>query len=293
VKPSYGRVSRNGLVAFGSSLDQIGTFAADVEGAAALLEVIAGPDPLDSTCSNRATEPWSQQRDPQDAPIRIGLPKEYTSVLDDEAKAALLAPLEAMDGVQLVEISLAHTEFAIATYYVLGSAEASANLARYDGIRYGVRVQEAGADLEETYIASRSQGFGAEVKRRIMLGTFALSAGYYDAYYNKACAARRAIGADFKQAFEQVDLIASLTAPSTAFPLGSKTADPLSMYLSDIFTVPVSLAGLPALSLPGQLAKDGLPWGLQVIAPPWREDRMFGFASRLEAKLVEQGRSQA
>ncbi len=288
VKPTYGRVSRNGLVAFGSSLDQVGPFASDVAGAATLLEVIAGPDPLDSTCADRPALAWSESIDDGDKPIRVGLPREYTEGLSTEARAALLSPLEAIPGVELVEVSLPHTDFAIATYYVLASAEASANLARYDGIRYGVRVQEEGAGLEEVYIASRSEGFGPEVKRRIMLGTFALSAGYYDAYYNKACQARNAIRKEFEEAFTQVDVIASLTAPSTAFELGSKTDDPISMYLSDIFTVPSSLAGLPGMSLPGGLDERGLPWGLQVLAPHWQESAMFGFAARLEAQVLRQ-----
>jgi aspartyl-tRNA(Asn)/glutamyl-tRNA(Gln) amidotransferase subunit A len=218
----------------------------------------------------------------------VGLPREYTEGLSDAARAALLEPLEAMNGVELVEVSLPHTDFAIATYYVLASAEASANLARYDGIRYGVRVQEDGAGLDEVYIASRTQGFGPEVKRRIMLGTFALSAGYYDAYYTKACQARSAIRKDFEDAFTQVDVLASLTAPSTAFELGSRTSDPISMYLSDIFTVPASLAGLPAMSLPGRLDERGLPWGLQVLAPHWQESAMFRFAARLEAQVARQ-----
>jgi len=293
VKPTYGRVSRNGLVAFGSSLDQVGPFASDVAGAASLLEVIAGPDPLDSTCANRPALAWSESVKDEDQPIRVGLPRQYTSGLSDEARAALMTPLEAMPGVELVDVSLPHTDFAIATYYVLASAEASANLARYDGIRYGVRVEEAGAGLEEVYVASRSKGFGPEVKRRIMLGTFTLSAGYYDAYYNKACQARDAIRNDFAQSFKDVDVIASLTAPSTAFELGSKTDEPISMYLSDIFTVPASLAGLPAMSLPGALDDRGLPWGLQVLAPHWQEDTMFRFAARLEAQVLrQQGGSQ-
>jgi aspartyl-tRNA(Asn)/glutamyl-tRNA(Gln) amidotransferase subunit A len=288
VKPTYGRVSRNGLVAFGSSLDQVGPFASDVVGAATLLEAIAGPDPMDSTCADRPTLAWSEVTADDSQPVRVGLPREYTEGLSDAARAALLEPLEAMNGVELVEVSLPHTDFAIATYYVLASAEASANLARYDGIRYGVRVQEDGAGLDEVYIASRTQGFGPEVKRRIMLGTFALSAGYYDAYYTKACQARSAIRKDFEDAFTQVDVLASLTAPSTAFELGSRTSDPISMYLSDIFTVPASLAGLPAMSLPGRLDERGLPWGLQVLAPHWQESAMFRFAARLEAQVARQ-----
>jgi len=293
VKPTYGRVSRNGLVAFGSSLDQVGPLANDVAGAAALLEVIAGSDSMDSTCADRPSESWSQRLEPLDRPTRVGLPQEYIADLSDTARAALMDPLEAMQNVELVELSLPHTAYAIATYYVLASAEASANLARYDGIRYGVRVQEPGAGLEEVYVASRSNGFGDEVKRRIMLGTFALSAGYYDAYYSKAQQARRAIRQDFLNAFAEVDVMVSLTAPSTAFELGSKTDNPISMYLSDIFTVPASLAGIPAMSLPGRSDEQGLPWGLQVLAPHWQEEAMFRFAAQLEHQVAASERGQA
>jgi len=286
VKPTYGRVSRNGLVAFGSSLDQVGPFAANVKDAARLLQVIAGGDPMDATCPDQPIEEWTAGLDESDEPVRVGLPVEYTSDLTDEARAALMGPLEAMDNVELVEISLPHTRFAIAAYYVLASAEASANLARFDGIRYGVRVTEPGANLQEIYVASRTAGFGPEVKRRIMLGTFALSAGYYDAYYGKAQQARAAIQADFEQAFAQVDVIASLTSPTTAFELDARSQDPLAMYLSDIFTVPSSLAGLPAISVPAGADDQGLPWGLQVLAPHWAEDAMFRFAARIERQAA-------
>jgi len=289
VKPTYGRVSRSGLVAFGSSLDQVGPFATSVKGAASLLQVIAGGDPMDATCPDQPIDDWARALDAPAQAIRVGLPAEYTADLNDEARAALMAPLEAMDNVELVEVSLPHTRFAIAAYYVLASAEASANLARFDGIRYGVRVAEPGADLQEVYVASRTAGFGPEVKRRIMLGTFALSAGYYDAYYGKAQQARAAILADFDAAFEQVDVIASLTSPTTAFELDARTEDPLAMYLSDIFTVPSSLAGLPAISVPAGTDAEGLPWGLQVLAPHWSEDVMFRFAARVERQAATEG----
>ncbi|MEE2827798.1 MAG: Asp-tRNA(Asn)/Glu-tRNA(Gln) amidotransferase subunit GatA [Myxococcota bacterium] len=288
IKPTWGRVSRRGLVAFGSSLDQVGPFGSDVAGAAALLSVIAGPDPLDSTCaSDLPSEDLAASAD-DGRSLRIGIPQEYIEGLSDEVRSVLMAPLEGVSGVEIVPVSLPHTRYAIATYYVLASAEASSNLARFDGVRYGQRRVEPGDGLDALYVQSRSQGFGPEVQRRIMLGTFVLSSGYYDAYYGKAQAARRVIREDFAAAFEQVDLIASLTSPTTAFPLGDKTADPLSMYLSDIFTVPSSLAGVPALSMPVAQDQDGLPWGLQLVAPHFEEARMLRFASRIEA-WVEAG----
>ncbi len=292
VKPSYGRVSRNGLVAFGSSLDQVGPLASDVAGAAALLEAIAGPDPMDSTCWPEApTERWTDGLDTDSGPIRVGLPREYVDGLTDDARQALMSPIEALNDAEIVPIELPHTEYAVATYYILASAEASANLARYDGIRYGQRVQEEGAGLQQVYTESRSQGFGDEVKRRIMLGTFALSAGYYDAYYGKAQQARAAINADFEAAFESVDVLVGLTSPTTAFPLGDRSNDPLAMYLSDIFTIPASLAGIPALSLPAGTDGQGLPWGLQVLAPRWQEGAMFRFAARVERAIAALGGS--
>jgi len=285
LKPSWGRVSRSGLVAFGSSLDQVGPLATDVAGAAAMLEVIAGPDPLDSTSLQEPSP--SELSDPSDsgAPLRVGVPEEYIEGLGDEARAALDAALSALPGVEVVSISLPHTRYAIATYYVLASAEASSNLARFDGVRYGRRAGPPEDGLDALYLRSRTEGFGPEVQRRIMRGTFVLSAGYYDAYYGKAQAARRVIGQDFDAAFERVDLLVSLTTPSTAFALGAKTQDPLAMYLSDIFTVPASLAGLPAMSVPIGEDGQGLPWGLQVIAPAAQEVPMIRFASRVEDSL--------
>ena len=278
VKPTYGRVSRYGLVAFGSSLDQVGPLANDVAGARALLGVIAGHDPADSTSEQ---PPAAAAATPGDGPLRVGLPREYTEGLAPAARAALDAALAALGDVELVDVALPHPEFAIATYYVLASAEASANLARFDGVRYGARIDDGGG-LDAMYTATRSDGFGPEVQRRILLGTFALSAGYYDAYYGKAETARRAIAADFDAAFARVDVIAGLTSPTTAFELGARTADPLQMYLSDIFTIPASLAGLPAVSVPAGEDDEGLPWGLQLIGPKWSEARLLDVAGRVE-----------
>jgi len=285
LKPTWGRVSRSGLVAFGSSLDQVGPFASDVEGAALLLAAISGADPLDSTT---LTEPLSSTLGAAADPggtVRIGVPGEYLEGLSEEAHAVLNRALSALPDVEVVSVSLPHTRYAIATYYVLASAEASSNLARFDGVRYGRREGAAEDGLDALYIRSRSAGFGPEVKRRIMLGTFVLSSGYYDAYYGKAQAARRVIGQDFDAVFDEVDFVVGLTSPTTAFPLGDKTDDPLSMYLSDIFTVPASLAGIPAISLPIGEDNDGLPWGLQVIAPSGKEEAMLGFARRVESSL--------
>jgi aspartyl-tRNA(Asn)/glutamyl-tRNA(Gln) amidotransferase subunit A len=283
MRPTYGRVSRSGLIAFASSLDQIGPVGVDVASAAALYDVISGPDPLDSTSSDEPpASALEAARTPGEAPLRVGLPAEYLEGLSPEARDALDAAL-AVPGFTVVPVRLPHTEYAVATYYVLASAEASSNLARFDGIRYGRRVQKPDATLQDVYIDSRTEGFGPEVQRRIMLGTFALSAGYYDAYYGKANRARQAIRADFSAAFEQVDLIASLTSPTTAFPLGARTADPLAMYLSDIFTIPASLAELPSISVPAGADDAGLPWGLQLTAPAFAEAALFAAAARVEA----------
>ncbi|MCP4868358.1 MAG: Asp-tRNA(Asn)/Glu-tRNA(Gln) amidotransferase subunit GatA [Proteobacteria bacterium] len=285
LKPSWGRVSRYGLVAFGSSLDQVGPIANDVAGAAALLQAIAGPDPLDSTCSGEPAGDYSAGLG-GDAPLRVGLPREYVDELSTEARAALDAGLAALGDIEVVDVSLPHTSFAIATYYVLASAEASTNLSRFDGVRYGARIEPGGEGLDGMYTATRSDGFGAEVQRRILLGTFALSSGYYDAYYGKAQTAREAIRGDFVAAFADVDVLVGLTAPTTAFPLGSKTADPVQMYLSDIFTIPASLAGLPAISVPVGTDGDGLPWGLHLIGPELAEARVLSAAARVERGLA-------
>ncbi|MBI2361726.1 MAG: Asp-tRNA(Asn)/Glu-tRNA(Gln) amidotransferase subunit GatA, partial [Deltaproteobacteria bacterium] len=266
LKPTYGRVSRFGIVAFASSLDQVGPMTKDVMDSALMLEAIAGFDPMDSTSINALVPPYSRYLDGDVKGLRAGIPKEYfvrgmqTEV--EEAVKEAIGTL-AKNGVDTVEVSLPHTEYAIAAYYIIATAEASSNLARYDGMKYGFRAH--GRDLTETYVNTRAEGFGAEVKRRIMLGTYALSAGYYDAYYLKAQKVRALIKKDFDEAFKTCDVIITPTAPTTAFRIGEKTQDPLQMYLSDIFTISVNLAGLPALSLPCGFDSDGLPIGLQII----------------------------
>lgn len=303
VKPTYGRVSRFGLVAFASSLDQIGPFASDVRGAARVLSVIAGKDPRDMTCIDAPVDDFEAACGKSIAGLRIGVPDEYFAKgLDPEVEAsvrAAIARLEA-DGAVVKKVQLGHTRHAVATYYVLATAEASSNLARFDGVRYGLRVEPGALGKGETsggrtvrntqksalramYGATRDAGFGAEVKRRILLGTFVLSAGYYDAYYLKAQKVRTLIRRDFDAAFREVDAIVCPTSPTAAFELGAKTADPLSMYLSDVYTLPASLAGLPALSVPCAPTKGGLPVGLQIIAPALRETTMFALASAWES----------
>jgi len=305
VKPTYGRVSRFGLVAFASSLDQIGPFASDVRGAARVLSVIAGKDDRDMTCLAAPAADFEGACGASVKGLRIGVPEEYFAKgLDPEVEAsvrAAIARLEA-DGCTVKKVHLAHTRHAVATYYVLATAEASSNLARFDGVRYGLRVEPerrggvagaggAGASpasaqksaLRAMYGATRDAGFGAEVKRRILLGTFVLSAGYYDAYYLKAQKVRTLIRRDFDAAFGEVDAIVCPTSPTPAFLLGEKTSDPLSMYLSDVYTLPASLAGLPAISVPCAPTAAGLPVGLQIIAPALHETTMFTLASAWEA----------
>jgi aspartyl-tRNA(Asn)/glutamyl-tRNA(Gln) amidotransferase subunit A len=283
VKPTYSRVSRYGVIAYASSLDQVGPFAKTVRDAAILLRAIAGVDSRDSTCAARPVPDYEKALDAKIKGVRIGVPKEFfvegmEAEVEDSVRAAL-RQYEAI-GASIREISLPHTAYAIATYYVIATAEASANLARYDGIRYGLRV--AAENNIELYNRTRAQGFGAEVKRRIMLGTFALSAGYYDAYYLKAQRVRTLIRTDFERAFEQCDVIATPVAPATAFRLGEKTDDPLKMYLSDIFTISVNLAGLPALSLPCGYDDIGLPIGLQLIGPAFGEEAILRAADAYE-----------
>jgi aspartyl-tRNA(Asn)/glutamyl-tRNA(Gln) amidotransferase subunit A len=286
VKPTYGRVSRFGLIAFASSLDQIGAFASDVDGARRVLATIAGHDPADETSLRRGAEDLVDPAPAAIAGLRIGVPEEYFAEgLDADVARRVrdaLAIFEAR-GATLVPITLPHTRYAVATYYVIATAEASSNLARFDGVRYGLA---APADsLGELYRSTRNLGFGREVKRRILLGTFVLSAGYYDAYYVQAQRARTLIRRDFSAAFERVDVIAAPTSPTVAFPLGARTADPLAMYLSDVCTLPASLAGLPALSLPTPSAAGELPVGLQIIARPLDDARLFGVARAFEAAL--------
>ena len=280
-RPTYGRVSRSGLIAFASSLDQIGPLAADVAGAAALYDTIAGHDPLDSTSSTRPGADAQGAAARPASGLRVGVPRECLEGLSDDARSVLDAALAA-SGFEVVPVELPHTEYAVATYYVLASAEASSNLSRFDGVRYGRRVEKPGASLQDVYLDSRTEGFGPEVQRRIMLGTFALSAGWYDQYYGKAERARAAIAGDHAAAFDNVDLLASLTSPTTAFRFGDRTADPLAMYLSDIFTIPAALAGLPSISVPVARDPSGLPWGLQLTAPAWAEAALFSAAARVE-----------
>ena len=272
VKPTYGRVSRYGVIAYASSLDQVGPLTRDVADAAVVLEAIAGHDPADSTASPRPVPAYLTELEGGVRGLRLGLPKEYfVEGMQPEVEAAVRDAVQTLErlGATVEPVSLPHTEYAIATYYLVATAEASSNLARYDGVRYGLRVP-AGA-LGEMYEASRAAGFGAEVKRRIMLGTYALSAGYYDAYYLKAQQVRTLIRRDFEQAFQRCDALVTPVAPTTAFRRGEKTDDPLTMYLSDIFTISVNLAGLPGLALPCGVDGNGLPIGLQVIGRPFDE----------------------
>jgi len=272
LKPTYGRVTRYGIIAFASSLDQVGPITSDVEDAAILLKVIAGKDPKDSTSVDREVPDYPSLIKEKVEGLKIGLPEEYFGDgVDEEVLKRIEDAIKVLEklGVQFKKISLPHTEYAIATYYIVAPAEASSNLARYDGIRYGLRVK--GKDLIDTYFETRSKGFGAEVKRRIMLGTYALSSGYYDAYYLKALKVRTIIRNDFLEAFKEVDAIITPTTPTPAFKLGEKISDPLRMYLSDIFTVSVNLAGLPGISIPAGFTQNGLPVGMQIIGRPFDE----------------------
>jgi aspartyl-tRNA(Asn)/glutamyl-tRNA(Gln) amidotransferase subunit A len=291
VKPTYGRVSRFGLVAFASSLDQIGPFATDVRGAARVLGVIAGGDQRDMTCLDAPVEDFEAACGRSVKGLRLGIPEEYFAPgLDPEVEARVrsaIARLEA-DGCVVKKVHLPHTRHAVATYYVLATAEASSNLARFDGVRFGLRVEPdrrstTTSALRAMYGATRDAGFGPEVKRRILVGTFVLSAGYYDAYYLKAQRVRTLIRRDFDTAFHEVDAIVCPTSPTAAFRLGEKTSDPLSMYLADVYTLPASLAGLPALSVPCAPTSAGLPVGLQIIAPALRETTMFALAAAWES----------
>lgn len=276
LKPTYGRVSRYGLVAFASSLDQIGPFAATVEDAALLLAAIAGHDPADSTSVDAPTPDYAAALKQDIKGLRIGLPKEYFIDGVDPAVAAAVRDAIAVlvaQGATVTEISLPHTAQAVAVYYILAPSEASANLARYDGVKYGFRA--AAENLLATYEETRGAGFGPEVKRRIMLGTYALSAGYHDAYYGTAQKVRTLITQDFTRAFADVDLIITPTAPTPAFKIGAKAADPLQMYLSDIFTISCNLAGIPGMSVPCGFSADGLPIGMQLLAAPFAEETLL------------------
>ena len=284
LKPTYGRVSRYGLVAFASSLDQVGPLAKDVRDAALLLEVIAGHDPLDSTCADLPVPNYQAALSEGIEGLRVGVPEEYfVEGMDREVEGAVTEAIRVLEklGARVERVSLPHTKYAVATYYLIAPAEASSNLARYDGVKYGLRAS-GGKDLIQMYGRTRAEGFGPEVKRRIMLGTYALSAGYYEAYYGKAQRVRTLIRQDFETAFGKVDLIVTPTSPSAAFRLGEKTADPLEMYLSDIFTISVNLAALPAISIPCGFTSRGLPIGLQLIGRAFDETTLIKAASAYE-----------
>jgi len=287
LKPTYGRVSRYGLVAFASSLDQIGTFAKSIRDAATLLGVIAGHDARDSTSVPRPVPDYAAALDGNVQGLKLGLPKEYLiGGLDPEVKVAVDAAVKKFQelGAEIVEISLPHTDYAVATYYIIATAEASANLARFDGIRYGARVE--GADPIELYGRTRGAGFGAEVKRRIILGTYVLSSGYYDAYYLRAQKVRTLIRRDFLQAFEKVDAIITPTSPTAAFKIGEKFDDPLQMYLSDIFTISCNLAGICGVSLPcGFTQAPKLPMGLQLLGKPFGEETILRLGHAYEQSV--------
>jgi aspartyl-tRNA(Asn)/glutamyl-tRNA(Gln) amidotransferase subunit A len=283
-KPTYGRVSRFGLVAFASSLDQIGPFAWNAADAAALLQAIAGSDPRDSTSVDRPVPDYAAALGKGVKGLRVGLPKEYfIDGMDPQVDRAVREAVKVFQslGAEAEEISLPHTDAAVAVYYVLAPSEASSNLARFDGVRYGHRSAKA-ENLLQQYELSRDEGFGPEVKRRIMLGAYALSSGYYDAYYLRAQKVRTLIKRDFDEAFRRVDLILTPTAPTPAFRLGEKSGDPLQMYLSDIFTISCNLAGLPGLSMPCGFSSEGLPIGLQILGRPFDEESVLAAAAAYE-----------
>jgi aspartyl-tRNA(Asn)/glutamyl-tRNA(Gln) amidotransferase subunit A len=275
IKPTYGRVSRYGLVAFASSLDQIGPITSDVTDAAILLEAISGYDPRDSTSIDTPVAGYQKELSAGIRNMTIGIPREYMEQdgIDPEVTGAVLNAVRILGeaGAKFIDISLPHTPHAIAAYYLIAPAEASSNLARYDGVKYGFRDRTSGGDLMDMYINTRSAGFGAEVKRRILLGTYALSSGYYDAYYKKASQVRTLIKQDFEAAFNRCDVVLSPVAPTAAFKIGEKADDPLQMYLSDIFTLSANLAGIPAMSVPCALTSDGLPIGLQIMGNHFKE----------------------
>jgi aspartyl-tRNA(Asn)/glutamyl-tRNA(Gln) amidotransferase subunit A len=283
LKPTYGRVSRYGLIAFASSLDQIGPITKDVRDAAILLNLIAGPDPRDSTSAPVPVPDFTASLGRDIKGLKVGIPKEYfIEGMDREVESAVKRAIDVIEslGAIPVDISLTHTEYAVATYYVLATSEASSNLARYDGVKYGFRAY--GRDLIEMYMNTRAEGFGQEVKRRILLGTYALSSGYYEAYYRKAQQVRTLIKRDFDKAFKDVDVIVTPTTPTPAFKIGEKVSDPLQMYLSDIFTISANLAGVPAISIPCGFSSSNLPIGLQIIGRPFDEETILKVAYAYE-----------
>jgi len=296
MKPTYGRVSRYGLIAFASSLDQIGPFARSVDDCALILQTMAGHDPLDSTSADRPNDVTRGLHDGVEK-MRLGVPREYFEVegMEPGVRLAIQKALNTLEaaGAELVDVRLPHTDYGLAAYYIIAPAECSSNLARFDGVRYGLSDQNA-QNITDAYMKTRRKGFGAEVRRRVMLGTYALSTGYYDAYYLKAQKVRTLIKQDFDKAFANCDAIVSGTSPTVAFPIGSRTQDPLSMYLCDVLTLGGNLAGLPGISVPCGMS-EGLPVGLQVLAPQWREDialrvaRAYELAAdmRVEVALVD------
>ncbi len=287
LKPTYGRVSRYGLVAFASSFDVIGPFANSVYDIALILEVLAGHDERDSTSAEKPVPAYTSLLDRDVRKLRVGIAKEALSAgVADEVRQAVERQIDSLraSGVEIREVSMPHLDYTIPTYYILATAEASSNLERYDGARYGHRDMSV-EELEEMYVRSRTEGFGPEVKRRIMLGTFVLSAGYYDAYYRKAQSVRRVIKQDFDDAFREVDAIITPTAPTTAFKIGEKTSDPLQMYLSDIFTVSANLAGIPGISVPVGRDSSQLPIGLQLLGRQFEEETILTLANHIEQSL--------
>ncbi len=284
IKPTYGRCSRWGIIAFASSLDQAGPMARSVKDCAIMLESMAGFDPKDSTSVNLPVPEWTRNISANLKGKKIGIPKEYrVDGIPAEIDAMWMKGVEWLKahGAEVVEVSLPHTKYALPVYYIIAPAECSSNLARYDGVRFGLRV-DPGGSLADMYKATRAAGFGKEVRRRILIGTYVLSAGYYDAYYNKALRVRAKIAEDFTKAFETVDAILTPTAPSTAFEVGVNDDDPVKMYLNDIFTIPASLAGLPGMSVPAGLAQDGLPLGLQIIGKPFDEQTVLNVGQAIE-----------
>lgn len=284
MKPTYGRVSRYGLIAFASSLDQIGPFARTVEDAATLLQVISGHDAKDSTSLDIPVEDYSKSLNNDIKGRKIGVIKELMGEgLSDDVRKAIDLAIETykQQGAEIVELSLPSLKYSIGIYYILATAECSSNLARFDGVKYGYRCTDADC-LLDMYTKTRAEGFGPEVKRRIMLGTYALSSGYYDAYYKKAQQMRRLVKEDFDKAFEKVDALISPTCPNTAFDIGARTEDPLAMYLTDIATISANLAGIPGISVPAGFDKDGMPIGLQILAPQMKEADLFNFSYKFE-----------
>ncbi|HEX9954683.1 MAG TPA: Asp-tRNA(Asn)/Glu-tRNA(Gln) amidotransferase subunit GatA [Allosphingosinicella sp.] len=296
IKPTYGRCSRWGMVAFASSLDQAGPMARDVRDCAIMLEAMAGFDPKDSTSLNLPVPNWEAMLSSDIRGKRIGIPKEYRiegvpEEIDRVWEQGIAWMRDA--GAEIVEVSLPHTKYALPTYYIIAPAEASSNLARYDGVRYGRRVAPDGGNLQDMYEATRAAGFGPEVKRRIMIGTYVLSAGFYDAYFNQAQKVRALIARDFERVFEQVDLLLTPTAPSAAFGIGEKSNDPIAMYLNDVFAVPASLAGLPAISVPAGVDHQGLPLGLQLIGRALDEQGVLNAALAFEERAGFSARAEA